>query len=155
MSDPSTKTTIITKGTAISLGVVLILMGAVYAYAKLEAKTDQNTVNIATLVERIDKQVEVDEKQNGINQELNENIITLKAQLDSLKTGSTIVSVAPSRPTPPVVVVSSQDGQIQPQSPPQESEPQPEPAPPQTPQQPTLVGFLQDAPCGLLGIFCN
>ena len=61
----------INKTTTISLSVMLLLIAGVYSYAKLEAKTDQNSQDIViltgALTDALKEQTKVDSEQNLIN----------------------------------------------------------------------------------------
>jgi hypothetical protein len=140
----------INKSTTISVSIVTLLVGATFFIARLEATTSQHTKDIATLAGRIDKQIEVNEEQNDINQELNENIIRLNARLDTLGQGPISSAAAAERTTARVVVVNNpgmqpttptQNTQTNPPAP---QEPEPEPSSPEYPQQLPL-GNIGDA----------
>jgi hypothetical protein len=144
----------ITNSTTVSVGILLTIIGGTFFIARLEAVSNQNSKDITALTESIGKRIEVDEKQNDINQKLNENIIRLNARLD---VGNNVeqqtIPVITARPSDNVVVVNSsgmqpsgkQEQTVQPgTSPPPSSTPdKPEEQEPQPPD-PTLTQQVLD-----------
>jgi hypothetical protein len=133
----------ITNSTTVSVGILLTVVGGTFFIARLEAASNQNSKDITALTDSIGKRIEVDERQNDINQKLNENIIRLNARLDvENDTQQDTLPVTSATPLSKIVVVNSsgmqptshQQNPVQPaQTPPpgQEPDPTPEPSTPE------------------------
>jgi hypothetical protein len=125
----------INKSTTISVGIVVLIVGATFFVARLEAASGQHSKDIASLAGRIDRQIEVNEQQNDTNQELNENIIKLNARLDNLsQQQSSIVTVVPVRQVGSQIIIERNTGMQPNGRAPQQHGVQP--TPPQSPRPP-------------------
>lgn len=162
MPDKPEKLTI-NKSTGITLGVVLVIIGATVWITNVAAKADGNEKDISVIVTKLDAEIEA-------RRDLNESIVALTGRLDgfnnrlddfdmrldgvSQRSQSVTLTVSSSPPSAHTLLVQPEQREqtvkpqpSQPSQPPKE-DPAPDP-------QPTFLGQVQMLPCNLLNVLCQ